>query len=149
MPSIVFITGATSGFGLACAELFASNGYHLIINGRREDRLHSTATDLQDRFGIKVRTASFDVSDQQKVNEVISGLPPEWATIDILINNAGLAAGRDYFEEASLSDWNQKRLPKKWPPARKDISSISVLPLPKWSMKKEIHIVPLSLPWMR
>jgi NADP-dependent 3-hydroxy acid dehydrogenase YdfG len=107
MPSIVFITGATSGFGLACAELFASNGHHLIINGRREDRLHSTATDLQDRFGIKVRTASFDVSDQQKVNEVISGLPPEWATIDILINNAGLAAGRDYFEEASLSDWNQ------------------------------------------
>jgi NADP-dependent 3-hydroxy acid dehydrogenase YdfG len=107
MSSIVFITGATSGFGLACAQLFAANGHHLIINGRREDRLRSTATDLQDRFGIKVLTAAFDVCDQEKVNEIISGLPAEWATIDILINNAGLAAGRDYFEEASLADWNQ------------------------------------------
>jgi 3-hydroxy acid dehydrogenase/malonic semialdehyde reductase len=107
MSSIVFITGATSGFGLACAQLFAANGHHLIINGRREDRLRSTATDLQDRFSIKVLTAAFDVCDQEKVNEIISGLPAEWATIDILINNAGLAAGRDYFEEASLADWNQ------------------------------------------
>jgi NADP-dependent 3-hydroxy acid dehydrogenase YdfG len=94
MSSIVFITGATSGFGLACAQLFASNGYHLIINGRREDRLLATAAELQERYGVKV-------------NEIISGLPEAWKTVDILINNAGLAAGRDYFEEASLSDWNQ------------------------------------------
>jgi 3-hydroxy acid dehydrogenase/malonic semialdehyde reductase len=107
MSSIVFITGATSGFGLACAQLFASNGYHLIINGRREDRLLATAAELQERYGVKVFTAAFDVSDQQKVNEIISGLPEAWKTVDILINNAGLAAGRDYFEEASLSDWNQ------------------------------------------
>lgn len=107
MSSIVFITGATSGFGLACAQLFASKRYHLIINGRREERLRATAADLQERYGVKVLTAAFDVSDQHKVNEVISGLPEQWATIDILINNAGLAAGRDYFEEANLDDWNQ------------------------------------------
>lgn len=107
MSSIVFITGATSGFGLACAQLFASKRYHLIINGRREERLRATAADLEERYGVKVLTAAFDVSDQHKVNEVISGLPEQWATIDILINNAGLAAGRDYFEEANLDDWNQ------------------------------------------
>jgi 3-hydroxy acid dehydrogenase/malonic semialdehyde reductase len=107
MPAIVFITGATSGFGLACANLFASKGYHLIINGRREDRLQATATELTSRYAVKVWTAPFDVRDQQKVSEVIAGLPTEWEAIDILINNAGLAAGRDYFEEASLDDWNQ------------------------------------------
>ncbi|MFM7646354.1 MAG: SDR family NAD(P)-dependent oxidoreductase [Sphingomonadales bacterium] len=107
MSSIVFITGATSGFGLACAHLFASHGYHLIINGRREERLQSTAATLQSSHGIKVLTAPFDVSDQQRVTDVIAGLPSEWASIDILINNAGLAAGRDYFDEASLADWDQ------------------------------------------
>ncbi len=107
MAATVFITGATSGFGLACAHRFASNGYHLILNGRREERLQSTAGDLKDRFGIKVLIAPFDVSDQQKVMEVIGGLPEAWSSIDILVNNAGLAAGRDYFEEASLEDWNQ------------------------------------------
>ncbi|MFM8592205.1 MAG: SDR family NAD(P)-dependent oxidoreductase [Sphingomonadales bacterium] len=107
MSAIVFITGATSGFGLACAELFAAKGYHLIINGRREERLRATATDLQTRYGINVLTAAFDVSDQQQVKKVISELPAEWDAIDVLINNAGLAAGRDYFEEASLADWDQ------------------------------------------
>jgi NADP-dependent 3-hydroxy acid dehydrogenase YdfG len=107
MPAIVFITGATSGFGLACANLFASKGYHLIINGRREERLQATAAELRDRFGIKVWTAPFDVRDQQKVTDTIASLPAECDAIDILVNNAGLAAGRDYFEEASLDDWNQ------------------------------------------
>ena len=107
MPAIVFITGATSGFGLACANLFASKGYHLIINGRREERLEATAAELRDRFRIKVWTAPFDVRDQQKVTDTIASLPAEWDAIDILVNNAGLAAGRDYFEEASLDDWNQ------------------------------------------
>jgi NADP-dependent 3-hydroxy acid dehydrogenase YdfG len=107
MPAIVFITGATSGFGLACANLFASKGYHLIINGRREERLKATAAELRDRFGIKVWTAPFDVRDQQKVTDTIASLPAECDAIDILVNNAGLAAGRDYFEEASLDDWNQ------------------------------------------
>jgi 3-hydroxy acid dehydrogenase/malonic semialdehyde reductase len=107
MSSIVFITGATSGFGMACAQLFAAKGYNLIINGRREDRLIATAAALQSKHGVNVLTAPFDVSDPQKVNDVISSLPTEWASIDILINNAGLAAGRDYFEEANLSDWDQ------------------------------------------
>jgi 3-hydroxy acid dehydrogenase / malonic semialdehyde reductase len=107
MSAIVLITGATSGFGLACAQLFASKGYQLIINGRREDRLRSTAASLSSMYGTKVLIAPFDVSDQQQVQKTMSELPAEWNAIDILINNAGLAAGRDYFEEASLSDWDQ------------------------------------------
>lgn len=107
MSAIVLITGATSGFGLACAQLFASKGYQLIINGRREDRLRSTAASLSSMYGTKVLIAPFDVSDQRQVQKTMSELPAEWNAIDILINNAGLAAGRDYFEEASLSDWDQ------------------------------------------
>ncbi|MBM3922469.1 MAG: SDR family NAD(P)-dependent oxidoreductase [Sphingomonadales bacterium] len=107
MSSIVLITGATAGFGLACANLFASKGYDLILNGRREDRLRQTATALQAQYGIRVCTAAFDVRDQQQVIEAINQLPVEFQAIDILVNNAGLAAGRDYFEEASLDDWNQ------------------------------------------
>ncbi len=107
MSAIVLITGATSGFGLACAQLFASKGYQLIINGRREDRLRSTAASLSSMYGTKVLIAPFEVSDQRQVQKTMSELPAEWNAIDILINNAGLAAGRDYFEEASLSDWDQ------------------------------------------
>jgi NADP-dependent 3-hydroxy acid dehydrogenase YdfG len=107
MSSIVFITGATSGFGSACANLFASKGYNLIINGRRKDRLLEKATSLHEQYGIQVWTAAFDVRDQQQVSEALNQLPAEFEGIDILVNNAGLAAGRDYFEEASLEDWNQ------------------------------------------
>jgi len=107
MSSIVFITGATSGFGLACANLFASKGYNLILNGRRKERLLEKAATLQAQYGIRVWTAAFDVRDQHQVSEALNQLPAEFEAIDILINNAGLAAGRDYFEEASLEDWNQ------------------------------------------
>lgn len=107
MSSIVFITGATSGFGLACANLFASKGYNLILNGRRKERLLEKAATLQAQYGIRVWTAAFDVRDQHQVSEALNQLPAEFEAIDILVNNAGLAAGRDYFEEASLEDWNQ------------------------------------------
>ncbi len=158
MPAIVFITGATSGFGLACANLFASKGYHLIINGRGEERLKATAAELRDRFGIKVWTAPFDVRDQQKVTDTIASLPAECDAIDILVNNAGLAAGRDYFEEASLDDWNQmidtnikgflyvaQAVAKKMAVQKKDISSTLAPPPPKWSMKRGMPTAPPSL----
>ncbi len=106
MPKIAFITGATSGFGKACAEKFAANGYHLIINGRREERLNELKTTLEKNFSIQVIVRAFDVRDQQAVFNAVSTLPAEWQAIDVLVNNAGLALGRDYFDEASLDDWN-------------------------------------------
>jgi len=106
MPKIVFITGATAGFGKACAEKFASQGFDLILNGRREERLHEIKSDLEKRFNIAVCLLPFDVRDKHQTFNAIENLPEAWQAIDILINNAGLALGRDYFEEANLEDWD-------------------------------------------
>ncbi|MBL7757467.1 MAG: SDR family NAD(P)-dependent oxidoreductase [Chitinophagaceae bacterium] len=106
MSKIAFITGATSGFGKACAEKFAANGYDLIINGRRQERLAALATELEQLHKIVVFQLPFDVRDEKAVSNSIESLPFEWRGIDVLINNAGLALGRDYFDEASLEDWN-------------------------------------------
>ncbi|MEO8403075.1 MAG: SDR family NAD(P)-dependent oxidoreductase [Chitinophagaceae bacterium] len=104
---IVFITGATSGFGKACAEKFASHGHDLILNGRRKERLAEIATSLEKKYNITIVQLPFDVSDEKAVSENISSLPAPWQKIEVLINNAGLAVGRDYFEEANLDDWNR------------------------------------------
>ncbi len=106
MAKIIFITGATSGFGKATAEKFASNGYDLILNGRRADRLEDLCRMLERRYNIASFTLPFDVRDEKAVFAAINGLPDEWKKIDILFNNAGLALGRDYFDEADLDDWN-------------------------------------------
>lgn len=105
MKKIVLITGATAGFGKASAEIFASNGYDLIITGRRKERLDAMQVELQDKHGVKVFTRCFDVQDKKAVFENIESLPAEWKNIDILINNAGLVLGRDYFEDAKIEDW--------------------------------------------
>jgi len=106
MPKIVFITGATSGFGEACAYKFAANGYDCILNGRRTDRLQSLADALELKYNVAVLQLPFDVQNEKTVFESIQNIPAGWQAIDILINNAGLALGRDYFEEADLNDWN-------------------------------------------
>ena len=105
MSKIVFITGATSGFGKACAEKFAMHGYDVIITGRREDRLEQLQKDLQKHYNIAALPLAYDVQDKDAVFEAMEHLDDEWKKIDVLINNAGLAAGRDYFDEASLDDW--------------------------------------------
>jgi NADP-dependent 3-hydroxy acid dehydrogenase YdfG len=102
----VFITGATSGFGEACARLFAQNGCRLILNGRRHERLKKLAAELAQQYNALSYLAPFDVQNQQAVFSAIGNLPEEWKRIDVLINNAGLALGRDLFDEASLDDWN-------------------------------------------
>ena len=106
MSRIIFITGATSGFGKATAEKFAANGYDIILNGRRQDRLEELCRTLERRYNIASMTLPFDVRDEKAVFDAIHSLPAEWKSIDILFNNAGLALGRDYFEEADVEDWN-------------------------------------------
>jgi 3-hydroxy acid dehydrogenase/malonic semialdehyde reductase len=106
MPKTVFITGATSGFGAACAEIFARNGHRLMLNGRRTERLESVASDLKARFGCEIHLLPFDVRDRTAVQQAIDGLPEDWKAIDVLINNAGLALGRDHFQQGSLDDWD-------------------------------------------
>ena len=106
MPKIVFITGATSGFGKACAYKFAANGYDLILNGRRTDRLQSLADELESKYNVAVLQLPFDVQVQKDVFNSINSIPENWKAIDVLVNNAGLALGRDYFDEGDLGDWN-------------------------------------------
>jgi 3-hydroxy acid dehydrogenase/malonic semialdehyde reductase len=105
MP-IVFITGATSGFGKASAYKFAAHGYDLIINGRRTDRLQTLADDLERKYNVAVLQLPFDVSIEKDVFENINSIPEKWKAIDVLFNNAGLALGRNFFEEGDVSDWN-------------------------------------------
>ena len=106
MKKIAFITGATSGFGAACARKFSENGFDVIINGRRTQRLESLKQELEGNTGAQVYIAAFDVQDRENVLRSINNLPAEWKKIDVLVNNAGLALGRDLFDMASLDDWD-------------------------------------------
>ena len=105
MNKIVLITGATAGIGKACAEKFAAANYDLILTGRRNDRLEELKEQLERSHHIQVITCCFDVQEKEAVFSAVNGLPEKWKNIGILINNAGLALGRDSFENADLHDW--------------------------------------------
>ena len=105
MKKIVLITGATSGIGKASAQKFAANNYHIIITGRREERLQALKAELMQEHDILVLPLCFDVQDKESVFSAVNSLPAEWHQINILINNAGLALGRESFEDANLNDW--------------------------------------------
>ena len=105
MNKIVLITGATSGIGKACAGKFAAAGHDIIITGRRQELLTSLKESLELQFGIAVWPLCFDIQDREAVATAYSSLPEQWKAIEILINNAGLALGRDSFEEADMDDW--------------------------------------------
>lgn len=105
MKKIICITGASSGFGEACAFTFAANHYDLIITGRRADRLNLLKNRLEEKFGNQVYVLPFDVSSRPAVEGAFNNLPAAWKKIDVLLNNAGLAAGRDNFETALIDDW--------------------------------------------
>ena len=103
-----FITGATSGFGEACAKTFAENGWNLVITGRRHDRLTSLKEELEMQFGNEVTTLCFDVRNQKEVNDAIDKLKEKAdLTIDLLINNAGLAVGRGPIQDGLTDDWER------------------------------------------
>ncbi len=102
----IFITGATAGFGKATATQFAAAGWNCIITGRRKERLDILADELMKQYPIKVFTLCFDIQDRNAVKAAIDSLSAEWRNIDVLVNNAGLALGRDSFENASLDDWD-------------------------------------------
>jgi len=103
---IVLITGATAGIGKASAELFAKNGYDLIITGRREDRLNQLKQTLE-KSNQKVITLCFDIRDANQVKKAIATIPEEMQGIDVLINNAGLAAGFSTIQDGNTADWDK------------------------------------------
>ncbi|HTF05773.1 MAG TPA: SDR family oxidoreductase [Bacteroidia bacterium] len=102
---IAFITGASAGFGKATAELFASNGWNIIITGRRKTRLEMLERQLKEKHGVEVLPLVFDVRNHDEVKKAIDSLPEKWRAIDLLVNNAGLAAGLGPIQDGLLSDW--------------------------------------------
>ncbi|QHL87278.1 SDR family NAD(P)-dependent oxidoreductase [Nibribacter ruber] len=97
------ITGASSGIGRATAFTLAQQGFRIIATGRRTDRLQ----ELVEQFGQgTVKTLAFDVRDKAAVQEAIAGLPAEWSTIDVLINNAGNAHGLAPIQSGDVDDWD-------------------------------------------
>lgn len=105
MSKIILITGASSGFGKAIAEKFAAGGWDLILTARRKEKLMEVATAIENKYGVKTLSLVFDVQNKEAVFSHLSNLPTEWQAIAILVNNAGLALGRDSFENANLEDW--------------------------------------------
>ena len=104
MNKTILITGATAGFGEACAVRFANAGWRLILAARRNDRLKALQTSLGG--ATSVYTTVLDVRDQQAVTTELSSLPDNFSAIDVLVNNAGLALGLDPAHESELSDWD-------------------------------------------
>lgn len=102
---IVFITGASSGIGEACANYFAKAGANLLLCARRLNILKTLAEKLQKEYGIDVHTFQLDVREQHAVKKALSALPEKWKNIDVLLNNAGLAAGLDTVQDGSIQDW--------------------------------------------
>lgn len=106
MNKVALITGATSGIGKATAEILAANGYNLIITGRRRERLEVLKAKIESS-SINILPLCFDVRDEEEVKKIFSSLPESWKTIDVLINNAGLAAGFDSIDCGSSYNWNR------------------------------------------
>jgi 3-hydroxy acid dehydrogenase/malonic semialdehyde reductase len=98
-----FVTGASNGFGAAIVRRFAAEGVRVVALARRQDRLAGLAAEL----GDSVLPVRLDVRDRAAVQDVIAGLPAEFAEIDVLVNNAGLAKGLNPAQEADLDDWEE------------------------------------------
>lgn len=102
---IALITGATAGIGYKTAFLLAQNNYNLILTGRRKVRLESLKNELESSFDCKVITLNFDIRIKTDTEVAINSIPEEWRAVDLLLNNAGLAAGLAPINTADVEDW--------------------------------------------
>jgi 3-hydroxy acid dehydrogenase/malonic semialdehyde reductase len=107
MSKTILITGATSGIGKSTAYLFAKNKYNLILTGRRSERLDTIKADLESIFDVKIQTLCFDVRNLEETQKALATVDKNmFPTIDILLNNAGLASGLGTIDEGNYDDWN-------------------------------------------
>ncbi len=104
---IALITGATAGIGKATAEVFAKNGYNLIITGRRKERLDELSNYLKSTYKIDTLNLNFDVRKLSEVESAIKSIPDNWKKINVLVNNAGLAVGLGPIQEGIIDDWER------------------------------------------
>ncbi len=106
MEKTALITGATAGFGEAAARMLAEEGYRLIITGRRAERLRDLKKELKEAYGTHVLPLNFDIRDRVRTEAALDSLPEEYRAIDVLINNAGLAAGMEHIDQGDPADWD-------------------------------------------
>ena len=106
MNKTVLITGASSGIGEGCARKFASQGFRLILNARSADKLAILAQELKETYNTECLVMPFDVCDRKAATEALESLPQEWKSINVLINNAGLAVGVDKEHEGDVEEWD-------------------------------------------
>ena len=106
MNKTILITGASSGIGEGCARKFASQGARLILNSRSADKLTALAEELKEKYDAECYVMPFDVCDRESAAAALNALPQEWKSIDVLINNAGLAIGVDKEYEGNLDEWD-------------------------------------------
>lgn len=104
---IALVTGATSGIGKSTAEIFAKNAYTVIITGRRQDRLSELQKQLEGTYKVKVHSLCFDIRKLSEVEKAIQDLPAELKKIDVLVNNAGLAAGLSAIQDGNIDHWER------------------------------------------
>jgi len=106
MSKIVFITGASSGIGAACARKFAKEGYTLLLNARSVDKLQALKTELENTYHVDILLLPFDVRDREAAAKALASLPELYQAIDVLVNNAGLALGMDKEYEGSEENYD-------------------------------------------
>ncbi len=106
MKKTILITGASSGIGEGCARKFASQGARLILNSRSADKLTALAEELKEKYDAECYVMPFDVCDRESAAAALNALPQEWKSIDVLVNNAGLAIGVDKEYEGNLDEWD-------------------------------------------
>lgn len=106
MKKTILITGASGGIGEGCARKFASQGARLILNARSTDKLTALAQELKETYNADCYVMPFDVCNRGSAVAALNALPEEWKSIDVLINNAGLAIGVDKEHEGNLDEWD-------------------------------------------
>ena len=104
---IAMVTGASSGFGEAIARRFAQEGWNVIITGRRTERLQALANELEQSCEVSILPVSFDVRDAKAVSTSLNDISEEWRKVEVLVNNAGLAVGRNSIDKGDLEDWGR------------------------------------------
>ena len=106
MNKTILITGASSGIGEGCARKFASQGARIILNSRSADKLTALAEELKEKYDAECYLMPFDVCNRESAAAALNALPQEWKSIDVLVNNAGLAIGVDKEYEGNLDEWD-------------------------------------------
>ncbi len=139
MRKKALVTGASAGIGLATARMLARNGFDVIITGRRRQRLENLGQELEQEYDVSVFILVFDIRHRDEVENAWNTLPEEWKQVDVLVNNAGLAAGLDYIYEGDVEDWETMIDTNI-----KGLLYISRLIMPVMKERRQGHIVNLS-----